>query len=137
MISVDPSGMVCYRCHRNIGEPWDSIIFHSAQHSFIWCDEGKLGYQDTDPLIGYGPHKGDGGLCTDVDRKWMKDEKLKKKDNLWCEALPDNLTECLKKRIRKELYTPCYGTYKPYANDCNDYADNMIGVCTPDVIEKR
>jgi hypothetical protein len=65
----------------------------------------------------------------------MKDKKLQKKDDWWCEDLPDNMTDCLKQRIRKDMGpkgkgTECFGKYDFRHNNCTDYTNDMLADCS-------
>ena len=121
LVNVDPSGYVCYRCWREIGG-WGG-----EYHSFLWCDTGKKGYDPKDPVIGFGP--GDNDKCSDFDRKYMKDKSVGDAYGLRCNGLSDKLTDCLIKRVKKDMGTRCYGNWNLIWNNCQEYTDDMIQDC--------
>jgi RHS repeat-associated protein len=121
-VMVDPSGMICHRCWRDLEPPWNVL---PVQHSFIYCDVGVPGYDVLDPMIGMG---GD-SICSDFDRKYWSSVEIGDNYHLHCNELSDKLTDCLLKRIAKDTGKKCFGKYNPFTNNCQDYSQKMIDDC--------
>ena len=125
--TVDPSGKVCYRCWRDLETPivGGTMPWFPPKHSFIWCDVGDDGYDAGDPMIGMG---GD-SICSDFDRRYFGSVYKGDEYNLHCNKLSDSLTDCLIKRIKKNMGKKCFGKYNPFWNNCQEYSQDMINDC--------
>ncbi len=103
----------------------------------FWCDEQsgqygpwtkdgpREGYDKFDPMIGMGADS----VCSNFDRQYMDDPARKKAYGTNCRALSDSLSDCIKRRIKKDSGKKAFGKYNLCTNNCQEYADDIIQDC--------
>ena len=72
---------------------------------------------------------GGDSTCNDNDRKYLKDKDLGKSFGLKCNELDDAITPCIRRRIKKDMDTNCFGKWSWCKNNCQNYAQDIISDC--------
>jgi len=131
-LMVDPSGMVCFRCWRELEGIWNNLTLGEQMHSFLWCADGiaKPGhrqgrsfldyYDPNDAVIGMGSDS----YCWDFDRQYLSNSNIARTYGLTCTELDPALEKCVKRRAAHDMHTRCFGNYNPFWNNCQEYTQD-------------
>ena len=121
---INPNGKQCYRCWRGL-EGMDGAFSSITWHAFIWCDNEPIGYDDSDVITDF--HKN--SFCDDRDKKFLKDEKLRKQYGLKCKKLDKKLTSCLIQKAKENNKKECFEKFNLAFNNCQEYSQSLIDEC--------